>query len=191
MHVARATLLFQEVSVTLTFLAILLIPFILLVTLLGFVTLNRYIAYKERIALAQMGFSLQDLNREAAVARHGNRGVLWGGVITAMSGLALLLGLATIGVGAWLLGGLVPLFVGVGMVLIYFMTLGSTPNETRQPIPDPLVGHASAAQIAFEEASLALDEMSEETPFATDQAGSRSQGTRVLRSEPERPNEPL
>ena len=40
-----------------------------------------------------------------------------------MSGLALLLGLSTIGIGAWLIAGLLPLFVGLGMVLIYFMTL--------------------------------------------------------------------
>lgn len=112
--------------------AMLLIPCILLVVVLGFVTLNRYITYKERVALAQLGFSIEDLNREAATRRHGNRGVLWGGVITAMSGLALLLGLGTLGVGAWLLGGLLPLFVGLGMVLIYFLTLGSAPGEERK-----------------------------------------------------------
>ncbi len=89
-----------------------------------FVTLNRYIAYKERVALARLGFSLEDLSREAAQMRHGNRGVLWGGVITATSGLALLLGLSTLGIGVWLLGGLLPLFVGLGMVLIYLMTRG-------------------------------------------------------------------
>ncbi len=109
--------------------AMLLIPCILLVVILGFVTLNRYITYKERVALAQLGFSIEDLNREATTRRHGNRGVLWGGVITAMSGLALLLGLGTLGMGAWLLGGLLPLFVGLGMVLIYFLTLGSGPSE--------------------------------------------------------------
>jgi hypothetical protein len=109
--------------------AMLLIPCILLVVVLGFVTLNRYITYKERVALAQLGFSIEDLNRETATRRHGNRGVLWGGVITAMSGLALLLGLGTLGMGAWLLGGLLPLFVGLGMVLIYFLTLGPAPSE--------------------------------------------------------------
>lgn len=100
------------------------LPAILFVVTLGFITLNRYIAYKERVALAQLGFSLEDMSRHADAKRHGNRGVLWGGVITTTSGLALLLGLATIGTGAWLLGGLIPLFVGLGMVLIYFLTLG-------------------------------------------------------------------
>jgi len=109
----------------LSFWAILLIGFGLAIVALGFVTLNRYIAYKERVALAQLGFSLEALSRDAAAKTRGNRGVLWGGVITAMSGLALLTGLATLGMGVWLLAGLLPLFVGLGMVLIYFLTMGT------------------------------------------------------------------
>lgn len=118
----------------LTLPTIVLVLFALLFLLLAFITLNRYISYKERVALAQLGFSLEDLSRDATKKRYGNRGVLWGGVITAMSGLALLLGLATLGTGAWLLAGLLPLFVGLGMALIYFVTLGPTPSpESRQP----------------------------------------------------------
>jgi len=112
-------------------LPIIILPFALLVILLFFATLNRYIRYKERVALAQLGFSLEDMSRAENSIKRGNRGVLWGGVITAMSGLALLLGLSTLGVGAWLLGGLLPLFVGLGMVLIYLMTGGAEPNARR------------------------------------------------------------
>ena len=111
----------------LSFWAIILIPFGLAVAVLGFVTLNRYIAYKERVALAQLGFSLEALSRERAAKRRGNRGVLWGGVITATSGLAVSMGLSTLGMGVWLLAGLLPLFVGLGMVLIYFLTMGTGP----------------------------------------------------------------
>ncbi len=113
---------------TLSTVLIILTPFLLLLVLLGFITLNRYINYKERVALAQLGFSVESLREREAEERHGNRGVLWGGVITAMSGLALLLGLSTLGMGAWLIGGLLPLFVGLGIVLIYFMTMGSMPR---------------------------------------------------------------
>lgn len=147
---------------TLGLVVILVIPLILLVILLGFVTLNRYITYKERIALAQMGFSIEDLDH-ATARKHGNRGVLWGGVITAMSGLALLLGLATLGTGAWLLGGLLPLFVGLGMVLIYFMTLGSIPSNAQKEIPGQTSG---GAPIQDMKPSLALDDVpKQETPF--------------------------
>ena len=120
---------------------ILLTPFLLLFAILGFITLNRYIAYKERVALAQLGYTPETLTREGGVERRGNRGVLWGGVITATSGLALLLGLATLGTGAWLIGGLLPLCVGVGMVVIYFMTMGPA-GEARQRTHSP----ASAPQ---------------------------------------------
>ncbi|NLG29423.1 MAG: hypothetical protein GX557_16055, partial [Chloroflexi bacterium] len=123
-------------------LPIIILPFMLLLIVLIFVTLNRYIRYKERVALAQLGFSLDDMSRADAAGRRGNRGVLWGGVITATSGLALLLGLSTLGIGAWLLAGLLPLFVGLGMVLIYYMTMGAEPRSTSaQP---PLPGKASA-----------------------------------------------
>ena len=141
-----------------TFLTIILVPFVLLLILLGFITLNRYISYKERVALARLGFSLEDLSRDAQKT-YGNRGVLWGGVITAMSGLALLLGLATLGTGAWLLGGLLPLFVGLGMVVIYLITLGPAPGIARRG--------SDRTQESEEIPGLITEETTEEMPFAT------------------------
>lgn len=142
----------------LSFLTIILVPFVLLCALLGFVTLNRYISYKERVALARLGFSPDDLKR-GSEKKYGSRGVLWGGVITAMSGLALLLGLATLGTGAWLLAGLLPLFVGVGMLVIYFMTLGPAP-ESKTELPDA----------ALDSEKPDLDPDLEEISFATKEA---------------------
>ncbi len=156
---------------TITLLAMIFIPLVLLIVILGFVTLNRYIGYKERVALAQLGFSAADLNHGGETGKaHGNRGVLWGGVITAMSGLALLLGLGTLGTGAWLLGGLIPFFVGLGMVLIYFVTLG--------PAPDATSGHSTAApSAAAEEGSGSTsDGVVQKEPFATDGAPAGSRG---------------
>jgi hypothetical protein len=121
---------------------------LLLVILLGFVTLNRYLSYKERIALARLGFGAEDLVAAGSLSREGNRGVLWGGVITMMSGFALLLGLAPLGSGVWLIAGLLPMFVGLGMLLIYFTTSGS--QARRRPdvacAPDePLANELSAS----------------------------------------------
>jgi len=112
----------------LTLLTLFIIIWLLLVTILVFVTVNRYIAYKERIALAQLGFT-PEMYRPELVRRPVKRGVLWGGVITAMSGLGLLLGLSTLGMGVWILGGLIPLFVGIGMVLIYLF-LNNQPEHS-------------------------------------------------------------
>jgi hypothetical protein len=101
---------------------IILLPIALVMLLLSFITLNRYIRYKERVALAQLGLLPDAPDWRDRASSHGSRGVLWGGVITATSGLALLLGLGTLGVGVWLLAGFLPLFVGLGMILIYFLT---------------------------------------------------------------------
>lgn len=117
------------------FWVILSAPFFFFFMLFVFVTLNRYIGYKERVELARLGFSLEEIQRDAA-KKQGSRGVLWGGVITGMSGLALLLGLSTLGMGAWLLGGLLPLFVGLGMILIYFMTTGSVEPASEKDARD-------------------------------------------------------
>ncbi|MHB1357456.1 MAG: hypothetical protein ACYCZF_15925 [Anaerolineae bacterium] len=114
---------------SLSLLTLFIVIWVLLVTVLGFITLGRYISYKERVAMAQLGFSIDSLQPDTS-KRHGQRGVLWGGVITAMSGLGLLFGLSTLGMGVWLLGGLLPLFVGIGMVLIYFV-LGASPEQPK------------------------------------------------------------
>ena len=116
---------------------ILLSPCFLVTVLLLFLTAVRYINYRERAALAQYGV-LQ--NEGAFWERLGQRspqGVLWAGVITAMSGLALLLGLYTIGLGPWLLGGLVPLFVGLGMVFIYFTGGAARQRKAEREAPVP------------------------------------------------------
>ncbi|MEA3407200.1 MAG: DUF6249 domain-containing protein [Chloroflexota bacterium] len=112
-------------------LIIFIIPLLLLFVVLGFITLNRYITYKERVAMMRSGFPPEAMQRDAQ-QRQGNRGVLWGGVITAMSGLALLLSLSTLGMGVWLIAGLLPLFVGVGIVLIYYTTSGAGPTPQKQ-----------------------------------------------------------
>jgi hypothetical protein len=118
---------------------VLLSPCFLVSVLLIFLVAIRYITYRERAAMAQHGVFLPD---ESLLDRLGYRypqGVLWGGVITAMCGLALLLGLATIGIGPWLLGGLVPLFVGLGMVFVYF-TGGSARQRKAEGPPPPEEG---------------------------------------------------
>jgi hypothetical protein len=99
---------------------VLLSPCFLVTVLLLFLAAVRYINYRERAALAEHGVFLNEESFWDQLGQRSPQGVLWAGVITAMSGLALLLGLSTIGLGPWLLGGLVPLFVGLGMVFIYF-----------------------------------------------------------------------
>lgn len=97
----------------------------ILLLIFGFLAFMRYMSYKETIALAERGLSKPE-------SKSSSKGMLrWGIMITAL-GLALTLGLYIIGfnaasnyplrLGPWMLGGLVPLFLGLGLVLLHYLT---------------------------------------------------------------------
>jgi hypothetical protein len=95
----------------------------ILAVILGFIALLRYLNYRETIAMAEKG-----LTRPAA---KNNKPLLhWGIVITSL-GLVLSIGLYFLGfaayenyplhLGPWILGGLVPLFLGLGLILLHYL----------------------------------------------------------------------
>lgn len=94
-----------------------------LTVIFGFLAFLRFMNYKETIALAEKGLSKPESK--------SNKGLLrWGIIITAI-GFALTLGLYFIGfdsadnyplhLGPWMLGGFVPLFLGLGLVLLHYL----------------------------------------------------------------------
>ena len=95
-----------------------------LAIIFGFLAFLRYMNYRETIALAEKGVSRPE--------RKAGSGLLRWGVIIAALGLALSLGLYPIGfeagydyplhLGPWMLGGFVPLFLGLGLILLHFLT---------------------------------------------------------------------
>jgi hypothetical protein len=95
-----------------------------LTVIFGFLTFLRYMNYKETIALAEKGLTKPE-------SRSNKRLLRWGIVVTAL-GFALTLGLYTLGfdsgtnyplhLGPWMLGGFVPLFLGIGLVLLHYLT---------------------------------------------------------------------
>lgn len=118
--------------------AIVLISPCFLVTMLMLVAVAmRYIAYRERIGLAQHGIFLPHESMWERLGQRTPRGILWAGIITACCGLAILLGLMTIPIGPWLLGGLIPLFVGLGMVCIYVVGAPARKRVKGEPEPPP------------------------------------------------------
>ena len=96
----------------------------ILVIIFGFLAFLRYMNYKETLALAEKGLTKPE-------AKSGKGLLIWGIVITSL-GLALSLGLYFIGfnspndyplhLGPWMLGGFVPLFLGIGLILIHYLT---------------------------------------------------------------------
>ena len=94
------------------------------VVLFAFLILLRYLNYKETLALAEKG-----LVRPQAESKNG-KGNLRTGIILASIGVALILGMLPLGVnsrfplgfGPWMIIGLLPLFIGLGLVLIYVVS---------------------------------------------------------------------
>lgn len=98
----------------------------ILAIIFGFLAFMRYMSYKETIALAEKG-----LTKPEAKPTSRKSLLRWGIIVTAI-GFALTLGLYTIGfdsgdnyplhLGPWMLGGFVPLFLGIGLILIHYLT---------------------------------------------------------------------
>jgi len=95
----------------------------ILVVIFGFLAFLRYMNYRETLALAEKGLTKPE-------AKSG-QGLLRWGILLASLGLALTIGLYFIGfnspndyplhLGPWMLGGFVPLFLGLGLILIHYL----------------------------------------------------------------------
>ena len=95
-----------------------------LIVIFGFLAFMRYINYKETLALAEKGLTRPEAKNSKGFLR-------WGILVTAL-GLALSLGLYFAGFGSaesyplhlgpWMLGGFVPLFLGLSLLLIHLLT---------------------------------------------------------------------
>lgn len=107
------------------------------VVLLGFLLLMRYLNYRENMKLAEKGYDVQQKPRR-------NKALLtWGWIITAIGLVGTLgswalfaffispgLGLP-LGLGPWVLLGLIPLFFGLVLLLIYVITTPSATEDSQ------------------------------------------------------------
>lgn len=96
----------------------------ILIIIFGFLAFIRYLNYKETLALAEKGLSRPETKNSKTILR-------WGIIVSAL-GVALSIGLYPIGffagdnyplhLGPWMLGGFIPLFLGLGLVLLHYLT---------------------------------------------------------------------
>jgi formate hydrogenlyase subunit 3/multisubunit Na+/H+ antiporter MnhD subunit len=113
----------------------------------AFIVLLRYLQYRERIAMMSYGIRPHNLPRQ-----HRKNGLLRAGLITAMVGFTLTIGLYPIGfilpsafaaipfhLGPWLLPGLIPLGVGVALITSYYLERDNTPTFQENVLPRPRV----------------------------------------------------
>jgi hypothetical protein len=105
----------------------------------------RYLRYKETIALAERGLLRPTRNRNG----NGGRDTLRWGIIIASIGMALSCGLWPIGfqsdfplgLGPWMVVGFLPLFFGIALVVIHYVTRNETHYEVtaepegEEPVP--------------------------------------------------------
>lgn len=104
-----------------------LVPCISIVSVLlvifGFLAFLRYMNYKETLALAEKGLTRPESK--------SGKGLLRWGILVSALGLALTIGFYLFGfdsaenyplhLGPWMLGGFVPLFLGIGLILIHYL----------------------------------------------------------------------
>lgn len=93
----------------------------------AFIVIMRYISYRETLALAEKG-----LVRPGRVRGGDGKDTLRWGIVIAAVGLALCVGLYPLGLlpgnafplglGPWMLAGLLPTFFGLGLILIFVLT---------------------------------------------------------------------
>jgi hypothetical protein len=120
-------------------LSFLFVPFccgvVFFIILFGFLAIWRYLQYRETLALAEKGLLKPD-SPSGSNPNPNGKGTLRWGVITASLGLALTLGLWPLGInshypfglGPWMIGGFIPLFFGLGLILIYILTKNDKPG---------------------------------------------------------------
>ena len=94
--------------------------------ILSFFAFLRYLSYKETLALAEKG-----LVKPQRSNGNGKGTLIWGILITAV-GLALTVGMWPLGFigntgfpfgfGPWMIVGLIPMFFGLALVLVYVLT---------------------------------------------------------------------
>ena len=97
------------------------------IVLFGFLAVWRYLQYRETIALAEKGLLKPGTTQESQT--NGKASLRWGVIISSL-GLALTVGLWPLGInshyplglGPWMIGAFIPLFFGLGLILIHVLT---------------------------------------------------------------------
>ncbi len=141
------------------FIEILIGWLIALAIFFGFIVLLRYLHHRERMALITSG-----INPNLTPKQRRNRGLLRAGLITAMVGLAITIGLYPLGfllpssftsapfhLGPWLLPGLIPLGVGGALIVSYYLEQNNpnSPDDDKDSTEEkviPLKEHRNKEQ---------------------------------------------
>lgn len=123
---------------------------VVLAIFFSFIVLLRYLQHRERMALITHGIQPTPAQRLDTQRQRRRNHMLRAGLIIAMVGLALTIGLYPVGFllpaqfasvpfhfGPWLLPGLIPLGVGGALIVSYYLEQPSqSPSEEQEPEDD-------------------------------------------------------
>jgi hypothetical protein len=113
--------------------AICIVPIVFLAVIFGTIIVMRWFKHREIMTLAEKGLLSEQHApyMSASRGRNGRGSLGWGMALTAL-GLALVIGLWPFGFivdqpfplhfGPWMLVGLIPLFIGLALLITYFLT---------------------------------------------------------------------
>jgi len=111
----------------------------------------RWFRHKEYMASIAQG-----LSPKPSHSMEGHKKSLSAGLILSLTGLALTIGLITLGVGPWLLFGLLPLFIGLAFVLVSLVLAPGKPKEEKAKLKKEVIPEIMPEpQLAAAEAGVA------------------------------------
>lgn len=100
-------------------LAVFLLPAVIVAMVIGFAAYQRYLKHKEWMAMINQGIIPPEVERGSAIERPTRAGASTAIIVT-LVGVAITLGLSTLGMGPWLIGGLVPTAIGCALLIGQF-----------------------------------------------------------------------
>ncbi len=117
------------------------------VLIFGTIALFRWFRHREILTLAEKGLLPEQYAKYISASQSWSRGSLGWGIALAALGLALMLGLWPIGAiygsypfgfGPWMLVGLIPLFLGLALLIIYVLVRKeeATEDSAKTPLED-------------------------------------------------------
>lgn len=100
--------------------AIMMPVFIVALSLI-YAGIHRYLKHRERMAMIEKGIAPTDWKPEDLPLPRSPQSTMVRGLTSVFVGLALTLGLLTLGFGPWLLGGLIPMAYGGAVLIAHYL----------------------------------------------------------------------
>jgi hypothetical protein len=105
------------------------VPIVITAIVFIYVYQHRKMLHKERLVMIEKGIAPAGEAFQEVPYPIQRKRMLTNGITTAAIGLALVIGLRTMGYGPFLLGGLIPLAVGLGQIISYLVTADDDKDE--------------------------------------------------------------